>query len=109
MNGLRLKILNFILKANKKNMKKILLLKSLESFYDMDYTGGIEPLNPLSLALTKKFLPKWSDGPLKTEIMNRFHCLPCLRLDLDAQCEQGSDIISALSLQVEEYDLVSTE
>ncbi len=86
-------------------MKKILLLKSLESFYDMDYTGGIEPLNPLSLALTKKFLPKWSDSPLKTEIMNRFHCLPCLRLGLDAQCEQGSDIISALSLQVEEYDL----
>ncbi len=85
-------------------MKKILLLKSLENFYDMDYTGNQEPINPLSMALTKKFLPKWSDSPLKTEIMNRFLCLPCLRLSLDAQCEQGSDIISALSLQVEEYD-----
>jgi len=86
-------------------MKKILLLKSLENFYDMDYTGSQEPINPLSMALTKKFLPKWSDSPLKTQIINKYHCLPCLRMELNVQCEQGSDIVDALNLQVERYDL----
>lgn len=86
-------------------MRKVLLLKSLEDLYDMDYTGSREPINPLSMALTKKFLPKWSDSTLKTEIISRFHCLPCLRLLLTVQCEQGSDIVSTLGLQVEQYDL----
>ena len=86
-------------------MRKVLLLKSLEDLYDMDYTGSREPINPLSMALTKKFLLKWSDSTLKTEIISRFHCLPCLRLLLTVQCEQGSDIVSALGLQVEQYDL----
>lgn len=86
-------------------MRKVLLLKSLEDFYDMDYTGDRESINPLSMALTKKFLPKWSDSTLKNEIISRFHCLPCLRLRLTVQCEQGSDIVNALSLHVKQYDL----
>ncbi|MBO5250570.1 MAG: hypothetical protein J6B31_00995 [Bacteroidaceae bacterium] len=86
-------------------MKRVILLKSLENSYDMDYIGDALPTNALSIALTKKFLPKWEGSPLKSEIIRKFHCLPCLRLDLVVRCEQHTDIVSEVNLQVEQYDL----
>ena len=79
-------------------MKKILLIKSLEDNYDLDYIGGFEQANSLSVAITRTFLPKWGESPLKTLLISRFHHLPLLRLAFEYTFKEGSDILESLAL-----------
>lgn len=79
-------------------MKKILLIKSLEDNFDLDYIGSFEQANSLSVATTRAFLPKWGESPLKTLLISRFHHLPSLRLAFDYTFKEGSDILESLAL-----------
>ena len=81
-------------------MKKILLIKSLEDYFDLDYIGGFEQANSLSVAITRTFLPKWGESPLKTLLISRFHHLPSLRLAFEYTFQQRSDILESLALTV---------
>lgn len=81
---------------------KIVIRKSIRDDYDCDMLQSEQDINPLSYALTKKFLNK--DGVLFHRLLNRFHLVPNIRIVLKAEHNEANEVVS-LRLYIDRKDL----
>lgn len=81
---------------------KIVIKKSCKDGYDSDHLQTDEDINPLSYALTKKFLNK--DGVLFQRLMNQFHLVPNIRIVLMAEQNKAMEVPN-LRLCIDRKDL----
>ena len=85
---------------------RVVIIKSIKDNYDCDHHQTDEDINPLSHALTKKFLNK--DGVLFLRLLNQFHLVPNIRIVLKAECNEAKEITS-LRLCIDRKDLWMTQ
>lgn len=85
---------------------KIVIIKSFADDYDCDLLQTDEDINPLSYALTKKFLNK--DGVLFQRLLNQFHLVPNIRIVLMAEQNEAKEVVS-LRLYIDRKDLWMTQ
>ena len=71
---------------------KIVIIKSFADDYDSDHLQYDEGINPLSYALTKKFLNK--NGVLFHRLLNQFHLVPNIRIVLQAEHNEANEVVS---------------
>lgn len=81
---------------------RIIILRSIQDDYDCDHLQTDKDINPLSCALTKKFLDK--DGVLFHRLLNRFHLVPNIRIVLKAEHNEANEVVS-LRLYIDRKDL----
>ncbi|MBR1550843.1 MAG: hypothetical protein IJ632_00815 [Muribaculaceae bacterium] len=81
---------------------RIVIIKSIQDNYDCDHLQSDEDINPLSYALTKKFLNK--NGVLFQRLMNQFHLVPNIRIVLKAEQNEAKEVVS-LHLYIDRKDL----
>lgn len=78
---------------------KVLLKKSTE---DMNWGGDdydIISLNPISKALTDRYLPLWSLSPLKALLLKRLGTVKRMYLHLRVDCEKDSSVVKSIFLK----------
>lgn len=81
---------------------KIVIRKPFRDDYDCDMQQSEQDINPLSFALTKRFLHK--DGELFQKLLGTFHLVPNIRITLIA--EEGADKeVLSLRLNIDRKDL----
>ena len=81
---------------------KIVIRKSIRDDYDCDMLQSEQDINPLSYALTKKFLNK--DGVLFQRLLNQFHLVLNIRIVLMAEQNEAKEVVS-LRLYIDRKDL----
>ena len=81
---------------------RIVVIKSIQDNYDSDHHQTDKDINPLSYALTKKFLNK--DGVLFQRLLNQFHLVPNIRIVLKAEHNEANEVVS-LRLYIDRKDL----
>ena len=81
---------------------KIVIRKSFRDDYDCDMLQSEQDINPLSFALTKRFLHK--DGELFQKLLGTFHLVPNIRIVLIAEEGANKEVLS-LRLDIDRKDL----
>ena len=81
---------------------KIVIRKSIRDDYDCDMLQSEQDINPLSYALTKRFLRK--NGELFQKLLGGFHLVPNIRIVLIADEGEGKEVLS-LRLDIDRKDL----
>ena len=85
---------------------KIVIRKSIRDDYDCDMLQSEQDINPLSYALTKRFLRK--NGELFQKLLGSFHLVPNIRIVLIADEGEGKEVLS-LRLDIDRKDLWMTQ
>ena len=85
---------------------RIVIIKSIQDDYDSDHLQSDADINPLSYALTKKFLSK--DGELFQRLISKFHLVPNIRFVLKAKQDEEKEVVS-LRLCIDRKDLWMTQ
>lgn len=81
---------------------KIVIRKPFRDDYDCDMLQSEQDINPLSFALTKRFLRK--DGELFKKLLGTFHLVPNIRIILIAEEGENKEVLS-LRLDIDRKDL----
>ena len=82
-------------------MKAILKKSVKDSFWNYEDYDALTP-NPITRALTNRYLPAWDPSPLKAMMMRRMGTVKQLYLHLDVKCD--GDIIQSISLRCDLLD-----
>lgn len=82
-------------------MKAILKKSVKDSFWNYEDYDALTP-NPITRALTNRYLPAWDHSPLKAMMMRRMGTVKQLYLYLDVKCD--GDIIQSISLRCDLLD-----
>lgn len=83
---------------------KAILKKSVEDWFWSGEEWDMLTLKPMSRALTKCYLPRWSPSPLKELLHKELRTFRQMYLSLKVDCEENSPVVKSISLQCDLLD-----
>lgn len=77
---------------------KVVLKKDVEDEIYVGYDEDQLELNPISRALTRRYLPRFDPSPLKTMFLHRFGTVKDIYLHLKVACEENTHAVKTIAL-----------